>query len=337
MLLLVYELSDHPTVPGLLEQVAASTGFPRGNILLTVTHNHTSPGDEPNAWTRDTPEMAQKREKYKEIELAAGIAAARQAVDTMRPARVGFGTIDSHGNFPGIACRFVETHYGGDAVVAWTAGAAGDQDPIFSHGFRYEYPDGFTTTVPFPDGVGFMLMESLGRTHGADAVRCIDSIEQYTGTLPARHVETTVLLPAQKRAVGPDGKPVNVRMGWNGLRDESKYPYGHIPPVPNLDNVVVPDPEHPVKMQMHLVTLGDIALIFTNGEMYARLGSAVKAASPLPHTVVIAYSTAPSTDYIPDKTSVDQKTFQAFGPVIPGKSDDLILGAERRLLASLRQ
>ena len=85
------------------------------------------------------------------------------------------------------------------------------------------------------------------------------------------------------------------------------------------------------------VTLGNIALIFTNGEMYARLGSAVKAASPLDHTVVIAYWTAPSTDYIPDESSVDEKTFQALGPVIPGKSDGLILGAERKLFESSRQ
>lgn len=397
-LLLIYELSDYPTIENIEEKIAAATGFPRKDIFLTVTHNHTSPCDEPNAWMRDSPEMSKKREIYKEIELQAGIKAVNEAIRTMRPARYGFGTIDSYvnvnrdyktrygywvensnfegysdktlsaikfvdldgnliaallnhgthstnaflekdfdhkiktsGNFSGIACKFAEKYYGKNAVVAWTAGAAGDQDPIISHGLLYEYPDGYVTEVAFPDGVGYMLMESIGRTHGADAVKCIDSIKLFSENASIQHIETKIDLPTQKRIRTPDGKMPNVRMGDKGLRDWEKIPYGEVPPIPDFDHIVESDPVNPVNMSMHLLTIGNIALVLTNGEMYAKIGDDIKKVSPLKNTVVITYSMAPNTNYIIDKNSIEHKVFQAFGNVVPGESDDLIIDAAKSL------
>lgn len=401
LLMLIFELSDYPTVPELLNKVAEATGFPKENILLSYTHNHTSPCDEANlAYGRapDSDEAAQKREKYKVIELEASLQAAKQAVAAMRPAKCGFGTIDSYvnvnrdyetmhgfwveapnyagysdktlsivkfiaedgkliaallnhgthstcalhqkdfdqktktsGNFSGIACKFVEKHFGDDAVVAWTSGAAGNQDPLMSHGFQYEYPDGYTTTVPYPDGMDYMQMEFLGRRHGADAVKCIHSIKEYTDEFSICNLHKTAMLPRQKRVAPKDGKFINPRMGGNGLRDEEKFAYGQVPEVPNLDSIVTLDEGNPVEMHIHLVVLGDTALILTNGELYAELGRAIKDVSPYKNTVVLTYSIAASTSYIVDKSSVHHKVFQAFGPVAPGKSDDVIIDTVNEL------
>lgn len=405
-LMLVFELSDFPTVPGLISSVSEKTGISPENILISYTHNHTSPCDKANLKYGRKPDdevTALKRERYKTIELNAALTAAKQAIDSMRPAKCGFGTVPSYvnvnrdyrtmhgywveapnlegfsdktlsvvkfvdeddkliavlmnhgthntcamnqrdtdhktklsGNFSGVACRFVEAHYGEKVVAAWTAGAAGNQDPLMSHGLQYEYPDGYTSAVPYPDGVGFMQMEFLGRRHGADAVKCIDAIAAYMDNPGLKHLCRIIELPGQKRVKTNDGKFINPRMGGNGLRDEEKFPYGVVPEIPNLDAIVAPAPESPVLMHIHLLVIGECALVLTNGELYSELGYAIKEASPFRNTVVLTYSTAQSTDYIVDKNSVHHKVFQAFGPVAPGKSDDLILETVKCMFASVR-
>ncbi len=400
VLMLIYEVSDYPMVPNLLAKVAEATGFAEENIILTFTHNHTSPCDEANHsfGGDESQELDAKRKKFMEIELAATIDAAKKAVETMRPAKCGFGTIDSyvnvnrdfntfggfwvesqnqsgfsdktlsvlkfvdadgkliaafmnHGthstcaflqkdadhkiktssNFSGIACKFAEQYYNDEAVIAWSAGAAGNQNPIMSHGLRYEYPDGYTASVPYPDGVGYMQMESVGRIHGGDAVKCIESIKSYKESFPIKLVKKTVLLPAQKRVPNPSGQRAAVRMDNEGLRDWDAIPYGKSPAVPDLSNVVEPAPESPLEMRMDLLLLGDVALILTNGELYAELGSRIKAESPYSKTVVATYSQAKSTGYIMDKSSVNHKVFQAFSRVIPGGSDELIAEVAQEL------
>lgn len=398
LLFVVLELSDYPTVENLIPQLSEATGVKKENILITFTHNHTSPCDESNnhpGRPPETEEQLARREKFKTIELEAALSAAKEAVETMRPARMGYGTVDSFvnvnrdyqssygywieapnyagfsdktlaclkfedeegkliaallnhgthstcaflqkdadhktktsGNFSGVATKFAEKHFGGDAVIAWTAGAAGNQNPIMSHGLLYEYPDGYVSEVSYPDGVGFMQMEYVGRRHGADAVRCIDSIVCDVDDLSLSHVSTLALLPAQKRVPGVQGV---IRMGGHGLRDEAEIPYGKVPPLPDFSKVTVPDPEHPVKMYIHLVKLGDVALIMTNGEMYAELGAAIKKASPMEKTVVVTYSTEKSTSYILDRSSKHHRVFQSFSATIPGSADDIILDAVQKL------
>ena len=124
-------------------------------------------------------------------------------------------------------------------------------------------------------------------------------------------------------------------MGGRWPRDEARFPYGHPPAVPDLDAIVEPDPEHPVKMRIHLLQLGDIALFYTNGELFAELGSAIKKLSPVKHTVVVTYSVAPSTSYIVDSSSAHHKVFQAFGAVAPGKSDGIILNGAKEVFDTL--
>ena len=100
-----------------------------------------------------------------------------------RRARDVDGLRKTSGNFSGIASRFIEEHFRDEMVALWTSGAAENQEPLLSRGMRYEYPDGTTGVVEFPDGVDYMLMEWLGRRHGADCVRGINGVCEYTGNV----------------------------------------------------------------------------------------------------------------------------------------------------------
>ncbi|MCD8336201.1 MAG: hypothetical protein LUD18_02820 [Lachnospiraceae bacterium] len=87
LLLVAYELSDMPEIPQLWEKIAAAVGFEKDEVVLTVTHNHSSPNDSK---IRATEEETALGERYKEIELSAGITACREAVSSLRPARYAY-------------------------------------------------------------------------------------------------------------------------------------------------------------------------------------------------------------------------------------------------------
>lgn len=95
VLLLAFELSDIPEVPDLEEKVAEAVGYKKDDIIITVTHNHTSPCDR-GARSADDAARAAFREMYVQIELQSAISAAKAAVDSLRPAKYGYGEINSY-------------------------------------------------------------------------------------------------------------------------------------------------------------------------------------------------------------------------------------------------
>lgn len=237
------------------------------------------------------------------------------------------GKSKTSGNVSGIACNYAEMHYGNNVIVAWSSGAAGNQNPIFSHNLQYEYADGYSTSVPLPDGVGYMLMEYCGRNHGVDIVKGIDAIDRYSEILPIHHVFRDVLLPAQKRADNVDGHGT-IRMGGNVIRNEEEIPFGQVPPVPQVPEMI-DDPENPVNLQMQLHLLGDVALVCANAELYCEIGREMKAASPFKKTIVVTHTDdkRKGIGYIMDKSAAErkEKVFQSFGKVKPGAAEPYII------------
>ena len=233
------------------------------------------------------------------------------------------GVSKTSGNVSGIACRFVEEHFGNDAIVLWTSGAAGNQNPLFSHNLQYEYPDGYTTSVPLPDGVGYMMMELMGRTHGVDAVKGLNKINTYTEELPFKHVSKNCYIPSQKHELPPkEGTPIRmVRQGGIGLREPNDTKPVKLPELPKM----VDDLNHPAELQMNLTLIGDIAIVGIGAEPYAEIGRDIKAVSPYKHTFVMTHCTEKRCGYILDKTSKEHSVFQSFGRVKPGSADDIII------------
>lgn len=396
LMFIAYECSGVPSIPELPQQIAEETGFPIENIIIVGTHNHTGLKDDPKQLRYEPSiEEIDSMAQYREIERKGGIQAAKDAANSLRPAKFGFGEIDSYintnrdyqtlggfwtearnlagysdktlailkftdedgkliaallnhpthatccylmqdadhkrktsGNFTSIACEFVEEHYGNGAVCMWTSGAAGNQNPLLSHGLQYEYPDGWTSAVDYPDGVGHMQMELMGRTHGADAVRGIDSISDMRDSMPIKHLRKSVFLPAQKRE-DPTASTMAFRMGGRGT-DRSNIPFGEVPPVPEGPKMV-DDLENPAELKMQLILLGDVAIIGANAELYCQIGRDMKLTSPYKKTFVVTHTEIEKVGYILDKTSAHHKVFQAFSKVKPGSSDDLILGCEHDL------
>ena len=97
LLLMAYELSDIPEVPDLEQKIAEAVGYDAEDIVITVTHNHTSPCDRGSRRASETERTA-FRELFFGVELEASLKAAKMAVDSARPAKYGYGEINSYIN-----------------------------------------------------------------------------------------------------------------------------------------------------------------------------------------------------------------------------------------------
>lgn len=398
LLFLTFDLGGAPDFADYPEAVSAAAGVPAEFIFIMGTHNHSAPRYQRNL---DDPSVREFAEKYEKLVYHAGIQAAKIAVDTMRPAKYGYGESLSYinvnrnlhsfgnywvearnmagysdktlsiikfvdmdgnliaaflnhpthatnlymlkdidhkaktsGNFTGVTCRFVEEHYGHGAVAMWTSGAAGDQNPLLSHGLQYEYPDGWTTQIQYPDGTGYMEMEYIGRQHGVDCCRGLDAITRLQSAMPVSHLVKTIALPTNRCVDGWPPKDFSVvRNGGQGERDYSEIPYGEIP-APAMVPAQVPDDE-PRQMVLHLLKIGDIAILFANAELFSLIGKAMKEASPYKNTMIVTHHYGKKCNYIFDKSSRDILLPMAYGGVIPGSSDELIVEGERELFEKI--
>lgn len=237
------------------------------------------------------------------------------------------------GNFTGIACRFVEKHYGNGAVAMWTSGAAGNQNPLLSHGLQYEYPDGWTTQMQYPDGTGYMQMEYMGRCHGVDCCKGIDAITRYNDRMPVSHMIQDIDLPANRCVDGWPPKDFSaVRNGGQGERDFETVPYGQIPAPAEIPKMVPGDFK---RLHLHLLKIGNIAMLLANAEIFAEIGRDMKKASPMKNTIIVTHHYGEKCNYIFDKTSADVLLPMAYGGVIPGSSDDLIVNGELDLFDAI--
>lgn len=382
-----------------IPSASKATGVPAENIFVVQTHNHTAPGTHsPGNYGAQDPEIEAWNEKFNAIVVNGGISAAKKAIETLRPAKWGYGESQSYintnrnlqtlggywtearnlggysdhtlailkfvdldgkliaafmnhathatccymlkdadhkaktsGNFTGIASTFVETHFGGGAVALWCSGAAGDQNPILSHGLQYEYPDGYTTQIQYPDGVGYMQMEFMGRYHGADCVRGIDAIHADSDFMEISHAKESVWLKARQQKVFDMSFIPKARGGGQGPRP-AEYPYGTLPPLNQGPEMIPADPK---ELILDTLTLGNVGMIFMNCELFAKLGRDVKAASPLKNTVIVTHHSGPRTGYIFDKESADIKVPMAYSGIVPGASDDAIVDGVKKVFQKI--
>lgn len=376
VLFVIYELADLPRVPDLEEKLGALWGIGKEDVILCVSHNHSSPSDRCKF-----PCDEKKLELFLEIELEKGLEAVRQAVDSLRPAKWGYGEIESYcnvnrdlktrfgfwvegpaytaysnhtlacvkfvdendkviaallnfgahavcafvqkdvdgkikssSNFPGIACRFVEEYYGDDCIVAWTSGAAGNQDPLLFDYQWLEYPDGYVTKISLPDGSGYVHMDIIGNKQGADAVTCLDGIKAERDQMPITYLKSTVPIPAQMRDPNFKAPPFGLRMGGVGPRTDFSPP--KFPEFPKM----LPT-QTTIDYTLNLLMLGDLAVLLTSGELYAEIARDMMAAVPVKESFVVTHIPGKG-GYTLDKSSADHRTFQSFGGVKAGDADE---------------
>ncbi len=99
ILFTAFDLSDIPEVPDFEKKIAEAVGVDAEDIIITVTHNHTSPSDRGalmSRFNRPSDEaIAAWRKKYFDFELNAVISASKDAIANLRPAKYGYGEISS--------------------------------------------------------------------------------------------------------------------------------------------------------------------------------------------------------------------------------------------------
>ncbi len=234
--------------------------------------------------------------------------------------------------FMGIASSYAEQRFGNDAVILWTNGCSGDQNPVFSsEGFPLKFdPDGTVEPVRTPGGTQYLIQKHLGCTHGVDIIRTLNKIHASHDEMSITTTQTVVELEGQQKPEGADmglNKAFidnTVRLFRPELCVDGKVPAKHL--------VEMEPSDEPVHMKMWLAMLGDTAWIGVAGEPYCTIGMKCKAASSARHTVMVLHvDDEASAGYILDDASADHKVFQSYGRVHPGHVDDAIVAGVKRM------
>ena len=92
-----------------------------------------------------------------------------------------------------------------------------------------------------------------------------------------------------------------------------------------------PDPDRTVDYALHVLRLGDTAVILTSGELYAEIARDMMAAAPVQNSFVVTHIPG-GGGYTLDKHSIDHKTFQAFGSIAPGITDEVLTAQTAQLV-----
>lgn len=226
--------------------------------------------------------------------------------------------------FMGYACDYIEKRYGDNAVVMWTCGAEGDQNPLFSsEGFPRVYEtDGYSERVMTPPGTQYLLQKHFGYVHGIDAIKILDRTPCKYGNMKIQAVSTIVSLDGQRPPEGAD-MMLN-RLFVDNLIRESRPDLcvGGKAPEKRLVTMI---PEGTVPLKMQLVIFGEVAWLGIAGEPYCSIALKCKQISPFKNTVIMTHTDAESAHYILGDAEADHNVFQSFCRVHPGKNDGRII------------
>lgn len=92
----------------------------------------------------------------------------------------------------------------------------------------------------------------------------------------------------------------------------------------------------PVKLEVAVLRIGEIAMVLTNGELFAEIGDAVKKASPFKVTLFCGYGNRTGGGYMPTRPEYAHGSYEVDGtPYGPGSAEKVVEGAVA-LLKSVR-
>jgi neutral ceramidase len=242
----------------------------------------------------------------------------------MHPVNLYLGGITS-ADYPGAMTRYIEQIYDDKAVVAFSQGAEGDQNPLYLRpstvamlrrgGQKYtgqslvreaveaEIREERRPMVPLDrkaaDDVEKWI-EAEGMLLAEEVLRISDSAPARTANVRIAGAQRTVTCPGRTRTnVGREGQPGTYTDG--------------------------PD----VNILLGVLGIGDVGLAYTQGEVYTAVGQAVKARSPLAHTVFVGMANGQANSgYIPTDEAFGHYTFQVLGSRLkPGCAETSIRDA----------
>jgi hypothetical protein len=210
------------------------------------------------------------------------------------------------GGFPGATSRYVEEVYDDQVVAVWTAGAAGDQNPLYLRlaepAFVAQKRAQFVASGGDPDNViglanymdatldpktldlGARLVDSIGQMLGEEVIRVKGNIQRKSSEVRIWGTQSTVECPGRRRTnTGREGAP--------GTYEDAD----------------------PIRIRLGLLTIGQIALVAVTGEVYTMISRRLKREAPLANVVMVTIANGKSVGYILDDSAYERHTFQALG------------------------
>ena len=315
----VLDLPGVPEAPRLRSLIARCASAPLENVVLTCTHNHSGLyADNPVFERWFSNDFAKKVHRYRTYLRDTIPDAVKRAVDSLQPAQLGISAGDCYlnvcrnesslgkdagtygflpgepvdrclttielasidgetiavllnypvhacamihnqptgngteisGDFVGHACCLMEARHPG-SVVAFTSGAAGDLNPIMMARVNIPQTDGSIITKDLGEG-GPAILEFMGTRFAMDAEQALESINEYNDSPAIQSVEEEFTLPHEA--------------------------------------VVLPGPSNPVQFHIGIMRLGDAGILFTNGEIFNKIGIRLKNKLPFRYPLVVTHA-----------------------------------------------
>jgi neutral ceramidase len=207
------------------------------------------------------------------------------------------------GGFPGATCRYIEEVYDDQVVAIWTAGAAGDQNPLYMRlaepalgaQKRAQFiasggdPENVIALANYMDAkldpktldLGARLVDSIGQLLGEEVIRMMGNITRTSSAVRIWGAHNTITCPGRRRTNrGREGAP--------GTYEDAD----------------------PINIRLGLLVIGPIALVAVTGELYNIVAQRLKKVAPYGYTVVVTIANGKSVGYIPDDTAYERHTFQ---------------------------
>lgn len=207
------------------------------------------------------------------------------------------------GGFPGATSRYIEEVYDDQVVAIWTAGAAGDQNPLYlrlaepalAAQKRAQFaasggdPDNVIALANYTDAtldpktlrLGARLVDSIGQLLGEEVIRVMDTTTRTSSEVRIWGAHQIISCPGRRRMdSGREGAP---------------------------GTYVDADP---INIRLGLLVIGKIALVAVTGELYNIVAQRLKKVAPYGNTVVVTIANGKSVGYIPDDASYERHTFQ---------------------------
>lgn len=302
----------------------ARAAFGTGQSYLNV--NRDAVNAKTRLWTQDANPTApsDKTVAVLRFESPSGDPMAIYVNYAMHPVNLYLGGITS-ADYPGAMTRYIEQIYDDKAVVAFSQGAEGDQNPLYLRpstaamlrrgGQKYtgqplvreaveaEIREERRPMVPLDRKAADDIekwIEAEGMLLAEEVLRISDSAPARTGNVRIAGAQRTVTCPGRTRTnVGREGQAGTYTDG--------------------------PD----VNIVLGVLGIGDIGLAYTQGEVYTAVGQAVKARSPLAHTVFVGMANGQANSgYIPTDEAFGHYTFQVLGSRLkPGCAETSIRDA----------
>lgn len=205
----------------------------------------------------------------------------------------GFSTISW--DWPGYTSQFVKDTLGGESL--FLVGACGDVHPV---------REGIAKEMGLSIGNGV-----LKAVHGSQAIPC-DRLEvlQQDLSIPARDFSSF--------------DPHQIELICSQLEDNevgAKIQSIFMNILNDLKGKILPDHQR----QLRVLILGELAMVFVPGELFAELGLELKRRSPFRHTFVVE-SLSESIGYIPNRIAYNDGGYQSgVGTRVPPGGGELLL------------